>query len=130
MATEMRKRDISRYVLIGFYFFAGFNHFLMPEFYLPLIPQSWPAPEVLNVFGGLAEMAIAVAYISGRTRKWAMVALVALLIAFIPIHIDFIVKGSCVGSLCVPAWLGWLRLLLVHPLLILWAIYAGKTEKR
>ena len=126
----MSKLKLSRYLLIGFYFFAGLNHFLMPEFYLPLIPQSWPAPEVLNVLGGLAEMAIAVAYIFDRTRKWAKIALVALLIAFIPIHIDFIVKGSCVGSLCVPAWLGWLRLLLVHPLLIVWAIYAGEINGR
>ncbi len=101
----------------------------MPEFYLPLIPQSWPAPEVLNVLGGLAEMAIAVGYIFSSSRKLAMMALVILLIAFIPIHIDFIANGSCVGSLCVPAWLGWLRLLLVHPMLIWWAIQAGKTSK-
>jgi uncharacterized membrane protein len=55
------------------------------------------------------------------TRKWAAYGIIAMLIAFIPSHIYFIQINSCAGQLCVPTWLGWARLLLIHPLLLFWA---------
>ncbi|MEM9918721.1 MAG: hypothetical protein AAF990_11530, partial [Bacteroidota bacterium] len=57
-----------------------------------------------------------------QSRRWAAFGLIAMLIAFVPSHIHFIQIGSCVeGGLCTPPWVAWLRLLLIHPLLIWWA---------
>ena len=53
-----------------------------------------------------------------------------MLIAFIPSHIWFIEIGSCVeGGLCVDEWISWLRLLIIHPVLIYWAYWVGFKYK-
>ena len=38
-------RKISFYLLVGFYLFAGINHFLDPDFYYPLIPPYFKFPD-------------------------------------------------------------------------------------
>jgi hypothetical protein len=53
-----------------------------------------------------------------------------MLISFIPAHIYFIQIGSCVeGGMCVSEWIGWARLLIIHPLLIWWALSVTSTDK-
>ena len=57
--------------------------------------------------------------------------IIVLLIFFIPSHVYFIKIGSCVpNGLCVNPIIGWLRLVIVHPILILWAWYVGKLNLR
>lgn len=118
----MDLKKINLYLLFGFYFAAGLNHFINPEFYYPLIPDYLPFDRAINIASGLIEMALATGLLVPRTRKWASNLIMLMLIAFIPSHIYFIQIGSCVeGGLCVPAWIGWARLLIVHPILIAWA---------
>lgn len=94
----------------------------MPKFYYPLIPSFFPFPEWLNAISGIAEIALGLALFSPAIRKYAAMGIVILLILFIPAHVHFIQMGSCVGkSLCVPSWVGWFRLVIIHPLLIYWA---------
>jgi len=120
-ATSILKKG-SLLLLAGFYFFAGVNHFLNPDFYLPLIPDYLVFKSEINVISGVIEMVLAVSVLVPTLRKWAAYAIVAMLIAFIPSHVHFIVIGSCVtDGLCVPEWVGWARLLVVHPILIGWA---------
>ena len=120
-------KKISFAVLVGFYILAGLNHFLNPDFYLPLIPDYMPYPRGINFLSGLLEMLLGVGLISGFSRKWAVYGIIAMLLAFIPSHVYFIEVGGCLeGGLCVPAWVAWVRLLVVHPLLIAWAWYHSK----
>lgn len=125
------RMQLFRLLRIGFTIFfliAGLNHFLNPEFYLGLIPDYLPFPEMINYVSGAAEMIIALLAIPHKTRKIAGYAAMALMVAFIPSHVYFIEIGSCIpDGLCVPEWLAYLRLLLIHPLLIGWA-WAVKTE--
>lgn len=118
---------IKRWGWIGglvFYAVAGANHFLNPGFYLPLIPSYLPSPGLINTLAGLGELAITLGLLLPPTRKLAAYGLVALLVAFIPSHIYFIQFGACIADgLCTPMWVAWLRLLLIHPLLIWWAWY-------
>jgi hypothetical protein len=52
-----------------------------------------------------------------------------MLICFIPSHVYFIQVGSCIeGVLCAPEWMGWLRLLLFHPILLYWAFWVSKND--
>ena len=114
-------KQISLILLIVFYVLAGFNHFRDPEFYYPLIPPYFPFPKLINVSSGIFEMALGILIISKKTRNVAIYSLIVLLILFIPSHIYFIQIGSCMeDGLCVPAWVGWLRLLIIHPLLLWW----------
>lgn len=117
-------------LLLGvFFLFGGINHFINPDFYLPLIPDYFPNPSLLNILSGAGEVAAGIAVLLPTTRKLGCNAILFLLIAFLPAHIYFIQKGGCLSdSLCVPAWVAWLRLLVIHPILIYWA-YKCRTIK-
>lgn len=116
-------------LMIVFYLFAGYNHFANPSFYYPIIPpylSNWS--ESINILAGIVEIALAILLIPRATRKTAAWGIILMLIAFIPSHIYFIQKGSFqLGSLAVNPMIGWIRLLVIHPLLILWAWMIVKT---
>lgn len=120
-------KQISFVVLVVFYILAGLNHFRDPDFYLPLLPDYLPYPRGINFVSGLLEILLGIGLVSKISRKWAVYAIIAMLLAFIPSHIYFIEIDGCVeGGLCAPLWVAWVRLLVVHPLLITWAWYHRK----
>ena len=115
-------------IAIVFYIFAGYNHFANPSFYLPLIPPylSLWANE-LNLLSGIIEIILGILLIPKKTRQYAAWAIVLMLIAFIPSHIYFIQKGTfTLGSITINPAISWIRLLVVHPLLIIWAWQISK----
>ena len=121
------KQKISRLIQAGFYVIAGINHFINPQFYLDLIPPYFIYFEEINLLAGIAEILLGIGLIFNPSRKVAAFGIILMLIAFIPAHIYFIQLGSCLGDgLCVPAWIGWFRLVVIHPLLIFWAWTARK----
>ncbi len=122
--------DLSKanlFLLSGFYVFAGVNHFINPEFYYPLIPDYLTFHEAINYISGLAEILLGIGVLVNKTRRLSSYLLVAMLVSFIPAHVYFIQIGSCIETgLCVPEWISWTRLLIIHPLLILWALSVRK----
>lgn len=118
-------------LLVLFYLAAGFNHFISPRFYLPLIPPYFPEKELLNSLSGVIEILLAIGAAMPFTRRFAAYGILAMLLAFVPAHIWFIQQGGCVdpAGLCVPGWVAWARLIVVHPLLIWWAL-ASASEKQ
>lgn len=122
----MKKR--LRTVLIVFYILAGLNHFINPDWYYGLIPDYLPNPVALNYLSGAAEIILGTLVIFPSTRKLACIGIILMLIAFIPSHVHFIEIGSCVDGvlpelLCLPPWVAWVRLVVIHPILIYWAWY-------
>ena len=110
------------WLMIVFYIFAGLNHFVHPEFYFPLIPPYFPWPNVINIMSGLAEVLLGTSLIFNATRKRGAYGIIVMLIAFIPAHIYFIQMNSCVSeTLCTREAIGWIRLIVIHPLLLTWA---------
>jgi uncharacterized membrane protein len=122
------RREWSLALMLLFYLAAGINHFRVPAFYLPLIPDYLPNKELLNTLSGLAEIGLALLLVWPATRRWAAWGIIAMLIAFLPAHFWFIQKGGCLDphGLCVPVWVAWVRLLVVHPLLMWWAYACSK----
>ena len=121
-------KNINILLFAGFYGAAGLYHFINPGFYAPLIPDYLPFHEFINYFSGVAEVVLAVLVIFKPTRKIGAYLTIAMLICFIPSHVYFLQIGGCVeDGLCAPLWLGWVRLLVVHPLLILWAYITAKA---
>lgn len=117
-----------RYFLIGFYVFGGSYHFINPEFYLGLIPDYLPYPELINYLSGILEIVLAIGVAIPKTRLLAVKGIIILLVVFIPSHVYFIKIGSCVETaFCVSPWVAWLRLLAIHPLLVYWAWAVRKT---
>ncbi|WP_422103934.1 hypothetical protein [Winogradskyella sp.] len=116
-------------LLIGFYLFAGSYHFINPGFYSDLIPDYLPYHSFINYVSGVLEIVLGIGVAFPKTRLLAVKGIIVLLILFIPSHIDFIIKGSCVESaFCVSPWIAWLRLLIIHPILMYWAWMIRKTD--
>lgn len=114
------------YGMIFFYVSAGINHFIHPDFYLALIPPYLPFHTSINLLSGLIEIALGLCLIPKAFRRWAAVGIIVMLIAFIPSHVYFIEMNSCIeGGLCTSPVIGWGRLIIIHPLLIVWAWWCG-----
>jgi uncharacterized membrane protein len=76
----------------------------------------------MNLLAGVAEVVLGLGLHFKATRIWAAWGVIAMLIAFLPVHIYFIQVDSCIeNSICLPVWAGWVRLVIIHPLLLLWA---------
>ncbi len=125
MAIKIKKTAV---FLLGIFFIvAGINHFVMPEFYYPLIPDYLPFPVWINYLAGLAEFILGLSMMIPGSRYYAATGIVVLMVLFIPSHVHFIYIGSCVeDGLCVHPAIAWIRLVLIHPLLILWAWWCRK----
>jgi len=125
---NLLKSRSSVYLLAIFYIFAGINHFINPGFYLPLIPDYLAEKEAINIVSGAIEILLGLLVLMPRFRRLSSWLIIAMLVAFIPSHLYFIQIGSCVDEgLCVDPIIGWGRLIIIHPLLIIWAYYVGKS---
>ncbi|MGY6562152.1 MAG: DoxX family protein [Luteibaculaceae bacterium] len=116
-------------VIFGLVFIlAGINHFVMPQFYLPLIPDYLPFHAEINYLSGFLEIVLGLLYLLPSSRKvggWGIFVLLAL---FIPSHWHFIQIGSCLDeSLCVSPIISWVRLILVQPLLMYLSLKFAKV---
>lgn len=121
--------SILRLVLIVFYAFAGAYHFIDPHFYSDLIPVYLPYHSFINYASGFFEIVLAIGVALPKTRLLAVKGIILLLVLFIPSHIYFIQVGSCVESaFCVAPWIAWLRLIVIHPLLMFWAWTVRKVK--
>lgn len=118
-------KKLSLYVMVVFYLLAGINHLRSPETYLAIIPPYIGHEYLINIIAGMAEIAFAILLVIPQIRRWSSIAIILMLIAFVPTHI-YMIKANCAGSFCLPEWLLWIRLLLLQPLLILWAWWHRK----
>ena len=116
-------KKMIRFALIGFYLFAGINHFINPNFYKPLLPlylRDWSI--AINYISGISEITLGLLMLFPRTRKLAAYGIIVMMIAFVPAHIFMIQIGSfSLGSFEMTPMIGWVRLLIIHPLLMYWA---------
>lgn len=98
------------------YLAAGINHFRVPEFYYPIIPDYLGHEVLINTAAGIAEIVLAIGLCISGTRKWAAYGIILMLLAFLPTHIYMITNHAAL-----PGWVLWTRLLVGQPLLVLWA---------
>jgi uncharacterized membrane protein len=82
-----RRPPWSLYLLAALFVGAGLLHFLHPETYLRIMPPALPAPRLLVLLSGVAEMAGGLGLLLPATRRWAASGLLALLLAVFPANI-------------------------------------------
>src|ERR1700760_3002458 len=115
-------KKVSLVVVIVFYLAAGVNHFYNPASYYKIIPPYIPCPLAVNVLAGFFELLFAMMLIFKKTRSIAAWGIILMLLAFLPVHISMIGDAPLkLGSLAVTPLLAWIRLVVLQPLLILWA---------
>jgi len=100
------------------YILAGINHFVMPQFYLRIMPRYIPFHRFMVIASGVAEIGLGVLLLLPEYKTWAAWGIIALLIAIFPANIHHLTsrkpgKGPT-------AWVLWFRLP-IQGLLIWWA---------
>ena len=96
----MRKTSIILSVMLGlFMLYGGINHFLMPVFYLPFVPEFLPFREAIVILSGILEIVLGAAVLSSRYRSRAALSIMALMFMFLPVHIaDVFRVAPAIGS--------------------------------
>lgn len=117
-------RVAGRWLLATFYFTAGLVHVRAPGTFLPVMPDWVPWPQETIIFTGLCEFAGAVGLLFGRTRWLAGLMLALYAIAVFPVNIKHAVYGPAIPGLD-HMWLYHGPRLLLQPVLVWWALYAG-----
>lgn len=81
-----------------FYVVAGVNHFVSPDFYLPMMPPYLPWHAGLVALSGVAEVALGLAVLVPATRRLAAWGLVLLLIAVFPANLHVALHDIPLGD--------------------------------
>jgi len=77
----------SLYLMSGFYVFAGVSHFLIPKFFLKIMPRWVPFPEQINLIVGVIEALLGIGLLFPSIQSWSVWGIIALLIAVFPANI-------------------------------------------
>jgi uncharacterized membrane protein len=80
-------KTISRYVLAAFFVGAGIMHFVVPEFYLKIMPPYIPQHQLMVDLSGLAEILLGAMLMFRDLQRMAGWGLILLLIAVFPANI-------------------------------------------
>jgi uncharacterized membrane protein len=104
--------------------FAGTDHWLTPERYLPMVPGYLPWHLPLVLFTGACEIAGALGLLFPSTRRLAAALLALYFVCVFPANVHNALNGLTVEGLPQAQWYYWLRLPF-QPLIILWTLYAG-----
>ena len=108
-----------------FFIAAGTGHFVIPAFYLAMMPPWLPAHVVLVQLSGIAEIIGGVGLLIPRFRQAAGVGLIVLLIAVFPANIEMLLKARAVGA---PELALWIRL--PFQILFIWWVWAVSRADR
>ncbi|MFW6435366.1 MAG: MauE/DoxX family redox-associated membrane protein [Halovenus sp.] len=87
------------YVMAPGYVIAGILHFVVPEFYVQIVPPIFPAALALVYLSGLAEIAVGIGLLIPRTRQYAAWATIALLVAVFPANIYMATSGVVIDGM-------------------------------
>jgi uncharacterized membrane protein len=122
----MTRRTCLRYLLAGAMVAVGITHFVVPGWFVAIVPAALPAPLALVVVSGVFEILGGVGLLVPRARRAASIGLALLYVAVFPANINMIVDAR--ASHGVAPWLLWARLPL-QAVFIAWALYAGREGR-
>ncbi len=117
-------RTAMRWILALFYAAAAYIHLSTPTMFMPVMPNWVPAPYQVILFTGLCEAAGAVGLLVPRTRWLAGVMLALYAVCVFPVNIKHAFYGPAIPGLS-HMWLYHGPRLLLQPVLVWWALYAG-----
>lgn len=116
---------IARALAALFFVAAGLGHFIIPSFYLAMMPPWLPAPLLMVQLSGVAEIAGGVGLLIPRVRRLAGIGLVVLLIAVFPANIQMLQNARAAGT---PELALWIRLPF-QLLFIAWVLVVSRPPK-
>jgi uncharacterized membrane protein len=105
--------------------FAGSDHWINPQRYLPMMPPWIPLHLELVLFTGAAEIAGGIGLLWARTSRLAGWMLAVYFVAVFPANIHNALNGLAVDGLPQASWYYWLRLPF-QPLALWWALFSAQ----
>ncbi|MFZ4619738.1 MAG: DoxX family protein, partial [Bacteroidota bacterium] len=110
---------ILRWFATGFFLVAGAMHFVIPEFYLAMMPPFIPFQSFFVIITGIAEMAGAVALQVPKLRRTSGILMIVMLVAIFPANIYVAWAQPVLPNVSYTPASMWWRLLL-QPVFIAW----------
>jgi uncharacterized membrane protein len=80
-------KNLIAFSLGSLYIIVGIKHFTDLEFFLVIVPPYFPFPETMVYISGFFEIIFGCLLIPKKTRKYAAIGLIFLLIAVFPANI-------------------------------------------
>ncbi len=118
-------KKVLKYLFGLMFILAGINHFLKPEFYLPMMPPYIPAHELMVILSGIAEIVLGVMLFIPRFSRLAAWGMIALLVAVFPANLHMALNPELFPD--VPQIGLWIRLPL-QGVMIWWAWLYTKPD--
>jgi uncharacterized membrane protein len=125
---QLPKRRPKRFALLGlaiFFFGAGANHFVNPDFFVGIMPPYLPAHLELVYLSGLLEILGGVAVLAPGLRTSAGWGLIILLLAVFPANLHMALNPESFPD---ASRLALYSRLPVQALFIAWAYWATRPE--
>ena len=91
--------SVLKIVFALFMVYAGVQHFIKPDFFVPFVPQFLPFKMAVVYVSGLFEIGFGMLLFFKKYAKMAALGIFVLLLLFLPIHIwDVISETPVIGS--------------------------------
>ncbi len=124
----LKRFEAARAICGLLFLVAGVLHFIVPGYYEKLVPSYLPAPSVLVVLSGVAEIAGGIGLLVPRLRRPAGIGLMLLLVAVFPANVEMLRLAIAGGSAPWGEAMLWMRLPL-QALLILWVWMVSRPNR-
>ncbi len=110
---------VGRRITAGAFVVAGVLHFVMPRFYVAIMPKWLPSPLQLVYISGVFEVLGGIGLLLPALRSAAGIGLIVLLLAVLPANIEMLRQAQAQGASSLFLAACWLRLPL-QALLMYW----------
>jgi uncharacterized membrane protein len=101
-------RRVLRWVLALAMIAVGVDHFVLPDFFVRIVPRALPSPLFLVQLSGVCEVLGGLGLLVPKTRRAAGIGLVLLYVAVFPANVNMVLHPELGGA--VPLWALWARL--------------------
>ena len=122
--SKLLNRTAHRLVLGLIFVGAGVLHFVVPDFYIKIMPPFLPAPRFLVYASGGLELLGGLGLLTPLLFRPAAAGLALLLVAFFPVHVYMLINPAAVNAGSVSPLLLWLRLGFQF-VLITWVLWSA-----
>ena len=123
MDEESGVRRVARWLLMAFYLLAGIGHLVFTDAMVRIVPLFVPAPRLVVLATGLAELAGVIGLAIPRWRRAAGWALAGYALCVWPANLQHAVTDLSTGTGLPIGYHG--PRLLLQPLIIWWALWAS-----
>ena len=91
--------SILKIIIALFMIYAGVQHFLKPDFFIPFVPIFLPLKTTIIYISGAIEIIVGLLLFIHKYAKYGAIGILVLLLLFLPIHIwDVFAETPAIGS--------------------------------